>query len=607
MMKIVLVQIINRNLGDGVISDCTKFLLQKIVERKKVKTYSIIPYNIYSEDFAILEKADALVFAGGGIIKYKYEKFYQYIFDIIRVAEENNIPVFFNGVGVEDFDASDERCLMLKQALNADCVKGITVRDDIRTLKENYIVNGKIRVRAVYDPALWVKETYKIEGKKKSVCIGLGIVRHKIFADNGNPQVDKEFQLQLWRDIIQYLNEKGISWKVFTNGMKSDEDFAVEVLQYAGYGACIEDYKIDRITEPQDLVNAISNFSALIACRLHANIIAYALNIPSIAFVWNEKLRFWGEKIGLSSCFLAVADINLNNAVERLEGAMDMLLKQDHKNEKRTVYRELKRFVFKYARKRKKTKYIMQDRRNCLMATALGGKNHLYAGMNTREMLNDSCRRGFRWIETDIRITTDNQLVCVNGWNKTTYTKLGFQYSEKNKRGISQKDFLKQKYYGKFPTMDVKQMFEELKVYKDVNVVLDIGKPERKRLELFMMKLKEVIPPRMQERTFIRVQRKEDVFYLERMELNCSVMYYIEDQNVCADTVAFCREHNISWISTKIEACSEALLRDLKVYGMKICVFSTDTLLRAEELWDLGVDLVSSNYLKADILDALNG
>lgn len=270
----------------------------------------IIPYNIYSEDVSVLERSDVIIFAGGGIIKYKYEKFYHYISDIIKVAEQNQIPVFFNGVGVEGFHASDERCMLLKQALNADCIKGITVRDDIRTLKENYIMNAKVRVRSVYDPALWAKDAYEIEEHEGSGCIGLGIVRHKIFADNGFSQVDKDFQLQLWTDIIRCLNDKGIPWKVFTNGLKSDEDFAVEVLQYAGYGDSVEVYKIDRMTEPQDLVNTISNFSALIACRLHANIIAHTLNIPSVAFIWNEKLKFWGEKIGLSSCFIDVAELN---------------------------------------------------------------------------------------------------------------------------------------------------------------------------------------------------------------------------------------------------------------------------------------------------------
>ena len=54
--------------------------------------------------------------AGGGLIKFKRENFWQYVPEIIDVAQEQDIPVFLNAVGVEGFDGSDERCLKLKGA-----------------------------------------------------------------------------------------------------------------------------------------------------------------------------------------------------------------------------------------------------------------------------------------------------------------------------------------------------------------------------------------------------------------------------------------------------------------------------------------------------------
>lgn len=40
-----------------------------------------------------------------------------------------------NGVGIEGYSETDIRCQRLKKAINQDCFKVITTRDDIDTLK----------------------------------------------------------------------------------------------------------------------------------------------------------------------------------------------------------------------------------------------------------------------------------------------------------------------------------------------------------------------------------------------------------------------------------------------------------------------------------------
>ena len=44
--RIILIQIINRNLGDGVIADCAEFLIKKAIPWKYRNDYIIYPYNI---------------------------------------------------------------------------------------------------------------------------------------------------------------------------------------------------------------------------------------------------------------------------------------------------------------------------------------------------------------------------------------------------------------------------------------------------------------------------------------------------------------------------------------------------------------------------------
>lgn len=123
-INILLVEIVNRNFGDTVIADNTYALLQRALPRSSREQYVIHHYNFYSEDDTMISAADLIVFDGGGIIKFKREKFYFYIARILEKAQERNIPVYFSGVGVEGYDETDERCQMLKKALRYPCSRG---------------------------------------------------------------------------------------------------------------------------------------------------------------------------------------------------------------------------------------------------------------------------------------------------------------------------------------------------------------------------------------------------------------------------------------------------------------------------------------------------
>ena len=125
-------------------------------------------YAIGIEDLAQIPYVDAIIFAGGGLIKFRQENLYRQVSEIIMEAQRHRIPVFLNSVGVEGYDAKDERCLLLQEALNQPCVKMISVRDDIETLKNNYIKNARIRMKEVFDPAIWTAHTFHIQNKKKT-------------------------------------------------------------------------------------------------------------------------------------------------------------------------------------------------------------------------------------------------------------------------------------------------------------------------------------------------------------------------------------------------------------------------------------------------------
>lgn len=337
MKKIVLVGLINdTNIGDIVIYDNTKYLVEKALKelgtedvviesidmtgnlekpkesdsvndekQSKIrmlvnkiinpKLKSKIRYiknkyksnkNTNSDDEKItqyyeknLKDASLVIFVGGGIIKYLYQDFYKYISLIIDVCDKYGVDIIFNSVGIEGYSKKDYRCQRLKKALNKDCVKMITTRDDIDLLKNYYIENKNIIVKKVADPAVWTYKTYNENiSSTKSNNIGLGIIRSGIFKDNGI-NIGEEKQLELWANIIKELEEKGYNWQLFTNGLQSDYKFAKKILEYINV-----DDKNKLVDMPKDggeLVNIISKYKGVIAARMHANIISYSLDVPA--------------------------------------------------------------------------------------------------------------------------------------------------------------------------------------------------------------------------------------------------------------------------------------------------------------------------------------
>lgn len=263
-----------------------------------------------------LKGVDIAVVVGGGVVKYSYQFFWGSLWGLLHAANNIKIPVIFNSVGIEGYDADNRKCLILKKAMHLPSLVYITTRDDITTLIEGYFDgNPTIPIYNVCDPAVWISEVYNI---KKNICsntIGIGIAREKIFIDNGlnfNPnQV-----IKLYCDIIKTLNSKGCNVQIFTNGHPSDNATALHVYKLLKSEGINVDACIPSGT--QQLVKIISNYKAIIATRLHSCIISYSLNIPAIGLVWNDKLKLWGRNINREDNFVCIDKLNANYIYNRL-------------------------------------------------------------------------------------------------------------------------------------------------------------------------------------------------------------------------------------------------------------------------------------------------
>lgn len=273
------------------ISGKNKFIFADDIELGKIsfksKILTIVPKNIRKKiilnhrnasiNYLVnFEDYDLVIFAGGQLLM---EHFTIQINRIIDECQSKNIPVIYNALGYKESNFRFIQKEISKNILNSS-VKRISVRDHLNK------INNLTEKNAIFVPdnAIFASEMYGIE-KSKSDCIGLGIMYFK----------EKEQLLDnFWKQIVTELEFREKNWKFFVNGSDSDYQYARNLIKKFELPIS----KIDKRPQtPEELVHTISQFDKIISFRLHSHIIAYSLQIPSIALAWDKKLDFFFESI----------------------------------------------------------------------------------------------------------------------------------------------------------------------------------------------------------------------------------------------------------------------------------------------------------------------
>lgn len=268
-----------------------------------------------------LKDVDAIVFAGGGFLKFRTQGLNYYVEQIMKIAKKNNIPVMMNGVGIEGYSETDIRCQRLKKAINQDCFKVITTRDDIDTLKNNYIVNPNTKIAHVGDPALWVPECYNMKrNENPSNVVGINVIRGRVYQAYGNTLSEFEL-LNFYKKLVQGVEERGWDWVLFSNGMAADQKFGAMLLRALG---CSDRTKIlPTANNSVDFLEQIRPFKLVFGARLHACITSYALDVPVVGLIWSEKLRIFADVIGKKNSYFEESELNIDNILDAMEREMN--------------------------------------------------------------------------------------------------------------------------------------------------------------------------------------------------------------------------------------------------------------------------------------------
>jgi len=313
------------NYGDPIIGDCCKYLIEKIANEKKEKI-DVTLADIYEENInkirELIAQHHIIVFPGGGLSSIKFNK---RIMEIMNIAEcYEDIQIYFNAIGINRIKPKVKNEELLKQIFSRGQVKQVTTRGDYKRLKKflcSTCVGKTYPCKLVLDPAVWVNEAYHIVRNPDADIIGVGVIRPNIFSDNGS-FFSEEDVLSMYIGLIRELESRGYRWELFTNGMVRDYKLGQEILRQLGLKQ--EAYLGENTKNSRDLVEKISCFKAIVAARMHANIIATSLQVPSVGLVWNDKMNLFAEMIGCEERYINVDKLlDASYIVTQMEAAIN--------------------------------------------------------------------------------------------------------------------------------------------------------------------------------------------------------------------------------------------------------------------------------------------
>lgn len=317
------------NMGDQMIEACDVSLLSSVMKNLNIKCrinscgIAVVPNgylkskqeDLLAEAERVVQAADIVIFGGAPVFNYLYQNFYERTVILLKIARKFRKPVLFSAIGVESYDEADPRCQYLKQALNYDCVKQITTRDNLEALKK-YKSNERLIVGQAADPAVFAGKIYeRFKSEKVPKKIGIFVLRRNGFTDNQIP-FTKEESAELWMNLIHKLKERGYDYELLTSGYCEDEAFLEWLIVNCNIdaGKCV--FQMD---SPEKLVAKISSYEAVVSCRLHPSIIAFSLDVPSVGIVWNPKVRGFYRSIGYEDRIFETKGILADDIAGKLE------------------------------------------------------------------------------------------------------------------------------------------------------------------------------------------------------------------------------------------------------------------------------------------------
>lgn len=242
-----------------------------------------------------------MILGGGQLIADADLNFPLKIEAILQEVARLNASFAVFGVGVSD-QLSVPAKRLLNKAFRAAPPVHVAVRDDasIASWDRHFAGYDLPNAAPCRDPGLLAHELYTVTERLSDGAppmIGVGIVDPRTLAlhseevELSSIQAAREF----WEQLCRRLLEMGYRIRLFTNGPADDEEFLDSV--HAELQDTMTE-KAPRPRVPRQLADTVSGMDAIVAHRLHANILAYSFRVPHVGLSWDPKVSAFFGSVG---------------------------------------------------------------------------------------------------------------------------------------------------------------------------------------------------------------------------------------------------------------------------------------------------------------------
>ncbi|MEP3331120.1 polysaccharide pyruvyl transferase family protein [Sedimentitalea sp.] len=244
---------------------------------------------------AKFDRAQGVIIGGGQLLSDVHLNFPIKIARIVAEAEARQLPIALHGVGVaQKWTAKGAH--LFGRLLQSPMLRFISVRDDasrahlsahLTRLNSPQVPD----IRVFPDPGMLASDLYNGDVAARPSPrqrIGVGITHPVAIRAHSSSATDVPHQAWVkWYRTLAAELAKNHQVILFTNGSPEDEAMLAEV---TGLPLSANIEHLARLSGPTALIDFIGGLDGLAAHRLHALIVAYSLDVPSVGLRWDAKV-----------------------------------------------------------------------------------------------------------------------------------------------------------------------------------------------------------------------------------------------------------------------------------------------------------------------------
>jgi polysaccharide pyruvyl transferase CsaB len=256
---------------------------------------------------ALIRRSSAVLIGGGGLLQDLLPHFYRPYLLLALAAKGLRRPVVFHAVGAYPPRTGAFSVLLRAALLRADAV---TVRDEFsRRSLAAAGVNRPVVVTA--DPAITLRQPAGVAGSRIDqpplIAVSLRPWYHLGDVTPGGDTGELTETLARCLDaVVDATGCRLLFIPLHFGGPDDDRQIQKEVLSRM---RCAEAAQLAAYPGPLDALAAISRCGLLIGMRLHANILAAASGVPSIALAYDPKVSEFMHRLGCADRVLGLRDL----------------------------------------------------------------------------------------------------------------------------------------------------------------------------------------------------------------------------------------------------------------------------------------------------------